>query len=186
MTCTDAPLITVFGSSRAVPGDQLYGEGVRLGSELAKHGFRVCTGGYGGLMEAVSLGASQAGASPIGVTFSAFGDVCNPFVREHRCAPNLFTRLEHLVMDSDGYVVMRGGMGTLAELMLAWIHVESGLRATVPIVLLGDCWRELIASLQENFTFTDKDLSFVENATTPENAVLHLRTTLQHFSPHNR
>ncbi|HKU75575.1 MAG TPA: LOG family protein [Pyrinomonadaceae bacterium] len=181
MSTVNAPLITVFGSSRTVPEDRLYKEGVNLGKELAKHGFRVCTGGYGGLMEAVSRGASEAGSSPIGITFTAFGDECNAFVREQRRASDLFTRLGYLIRDSDGYIVMRGGMGTIAELMLAWVYVESGLRAQVPIVLLGECWRELITALQEHFTFTDKDFSFVEHAATPEEAVWRLKT-LFHIS----
>jgi uncharacterized protein (TIGR00730 family) len=182
---TDAPLITVFGSSRAVRGDKLYEEGVLLGAELARGGFRVCTGGYGGLMEAVSHGAVDAGAKPIGVTFEAFGGECNPFVREHRPAPDIFARLQQLVMNSDGFVVMRGGMGTIAELMLTWINVESGLRPAAPIVLLGESWRVFTATLHQHFTFTNQDFSLVRYSDTPEGAVQHLREALGDQLPHD-
>jgi uncharacterized protein (TIGR00725 family) len=50
-------IITVFGSSRPQEGDADYAEARALGEHLAKAGFAVCSGGYGGVMEAVSRGA---------------------------------------------------------------------------------------------------------------------------------
>ena len=52
-----ALVVTVFGSSRPHEGDADYEEARILGRCLAKHGFFVCSGGYGGVMEAVSRGA---------------------------------------------------------------------------------------------------------------------------------
>jgi uncharacterized protein (TIGR00730 family) len=175
----EGPLITVFGSSRAIEGEPDYGVGVSLGRHLALRGFQICTGGYGGLMEAVSRGASASGASPIGITFRAFGDECNPYVGEHVPMPDLFARLSHLVLESDGFVVMRGGMGTIAELMLAWVHIESGLKQLTPIVLLGDCWESFLSNLYAAFTFSEGDLSLVKIALTPEEAVSLLEPLLE-------
>ena len=50
-------VVAVFGASVSLPGDQLYEQGVRCGRLLAEAGFGVATGGYAGVMEAVSLGA---------------------------------------------------------------------------------------------------------------------------------
>ena len=172
----NAPLITVFGSSRSIPDDPDYKEGVRLGALLAGRGFRVCTGGYEGLMAAVSQGAYEMGSSPIGITFADFGDQCNRFVQDHRRCPDLFSRLEHLVLEADGYVVMRGGMGTLAELMLVWIHIESGLRNPAPVVLLGHAWKTIIENLQEQLTISSADLSLLSFASTAEEAVTQIVT----------
>jgi predicted Rossmann-fold nucleotide-binding protein len=61
-------LITVFGSSRARGGDELYVEAWRMGQLLGQSGFDVATGGYSGVMEAVSRGAHEAGAHVVGVT----------------------------------------------------------------------------------------------------------------------
>jgi predicted Rossmann-fold nucleotide-binding protein len=55
----DPRIVTVFGSSRPRAGDVHYAEAQALGTALAKNGFTVCTGGYGGTMEAASLGAKE-------------------------------------------------------------------------------------------------------------------------------
>ena len=57
-------VITVFGSSRPTEVDRDYAEARALGVELAKRGFVICSGGYGGVMEAVSRGAKEAGGKP--------------------------------------------------------------------------------------------------------------------------
>ncbi len=62
------PVISVFGSSRPAPESDAYLEARQLGTLLAKAGFAVATGGYGGTMAAVSQGASEAGGRVIGVT----------------------------------------------------------------------------------------------------------------------
>jgi len=53
-------IITVFGSSRPLAGDADYAEARELGKALGVAGFAVCSGGYGGGMEAVSRGAKEA------------------------------------------------------------------------------------------------------------------------------
>ena len=55
-----AKVISVFGSSRPRPGDAEYADAQSLGTELARKGFVVCTGGYGGVMEAASRGERTA------------------------------------------------------------------------------------------------------------------------------
>jgi uncharacterized protein (TIGR00725 family) len=53
--------VTVFGSSRPRDGDADYEEARLLGRALAESGYSVCSGGYGGVMEAVSRGAKERG-----------------------------------------------------------------------------------------------------------------------------
>src|SRR2546430_5963442 len=65
-------IVTVFGSSRPGEGSPDYEEACVLGRALAKHGFAVCSGGYGGVMEAVSRGAKQVGGKTYGVTAEFF------------------------------------------------------------------------------------------------------------------
>ena len=59
-------IVTVFGSSRPRAGDADYEEARTLGRALAKHGFSVCSGGYGGVMEAASRGAKEGGGKTLG------------------------------------------------------------------------------------------------------------------------
>lgn len=49
--------VTVYCWSRSQPGSDRWTQAEELGHELAKRGFGVLTGGYGGSMEAVSKGA---------------------------------------------------------------------------------------------------------------------------------
>jgi uncharacterized protein (TIGR00725 family) len=56
-----AKTITVFGSSKPVAGDEQYLKGYELGKKLGENGFNVCTGGFNGIMEAVSKGANEMG-----------------------------------------------------------------------------------------------------------------------------
>src|SRR5437763_16964325 len=65
-------IVTVFGSSRPREGSLDYEEARVLGRALAKHGFAVCSGGYAGVMEAVSRGAKEAGGKTYGVTAAFF------------------------------------------------------------------------------------------------------------------
>ena len=65
-------VITVFGSSRPEDGHADYAEALELGRALAAAGFAVCTGGYGGVMEAVSRGARESGGRVLAVTSSFF------------------------------------------------------------------------------------------------------------------
>ena len=67
-------IITVFGSARPQAGEADYEEARRLGGELARRGFQVCTGGYTGVMEAVSRGAKEAGGRTIAITSTFFAD----------------------------------------------------------------------------------------------------------------
>src|SRR5438445_11721887 len=60
-------IVTVFGSSRPRESDADYEEARVLGRALAKHGFSVCSGGYGGVVEAVLRGAEEAGGKTYGV-----------------------------------------------------------------------------------------------------------------------
>ena len=64
--------ISVFGSSRPRAGDAQYAAAQALGAELAGKGFVVCSGGYGGVMEAVSRGAKEVGGKTYGVTAEFF------------------------------------------------------------------------------------------------------------------
>ncbi|HUF95475.1 MAG TPA: DNA-binding protein, partial [Acidimicrobiia bacterium] len=63
--------VAVFGSSDTSTDSPDWLEAVAVGESLARAGFAVVTGGYGGTMEAVSLGAAQSGGRAVGVTVSS-------------------------------------------------------------------------------------------------------------------
>lgn len=142
------PLIAVYGSGAAPPGDLARARS--LGEALARAGYGVVNGGYGGTMEASAAGAAEAGGKTVGITCAefTFRSGPNPHCREVVEAATLIERLEELLRRASGYVVLPGGNGTLAELAVTWEHVRKGLLLERPIVVWEEPWRRVVAALE--------------------------------------
>src|ERR1700675_2690400 len=113
-------IVTVFGSSRPREGEADYEEARVLGRALAKHGFAVCSGGYGGVMEAVSRGAKEAGGKTYGVTADFFGRPANKWIDVEVRMKTWEERLFELIRLGNGFVACKGGTGTLVEFAVVW------------------------------------------------------------------
>jgi uncharacterized protein (TIGR00725 family) len=96
---------------------------MRLGKLIGQAGYTLLTGGYIGSMEALSRGCSEAGGHVIGVTcdqIEAWRAVkANAWVQEEWHYASLQERLFALIENCDGFLALPGGVGTLAEIMLA-------------------------------------------------------------------
>ena len=147
----EPPLVTVFGGARVAAGSPLYAQCVALGRLLAEAGYDVATGGYTGTMEAVLRGAAEAGAHTIGYTCATFARDFQPngWVQEERPTPNLASRIQRMVDESDSLVVVHGGLGTLAELALVWNMFLAGEAQPRPLVVLGPEWRRVLDRLYQ-------------------------------------
>jgi uncharacterized protein (TIGR00730 family) len=154
--------ITVFGSSRAEPDEPIYRDAMRLGRLLAEAGYAVCTGGYSGLMEAVSRGAVEAGGHAIGVTVASWAARVRPnhWVREEVTAPDLFQRISRMIA-ADAYVALPGGVGTLGEVALTWNLFQTESIPRRPLVLVGPPWRKVLAHLPEGIRIEPRDLELI-------------------------
>jgi uncharacterized protein (TIGR00725 family) len=142
-------IVTVFGSSRPEVGDADYEEARALGEALAKRGLAVCTGGYGGTMEAASRGAKEAGGKTYGVTAEFFGNTANAWVDVEVRKKTWDERLFALIEMGDGFVACKGGTGTLVELAVVWEMLNKGVMARKPIVALGNFWRPILDRVRE-------------------------------------
>lgn len=148
-----SPVVSVFGASAAAAGDGWYEEGVTCGRLLVRAGFAVATGGYGGLMEAVSAGAAEEGGHVIGVTVPTVfrGRAgANPHVAEELRAETLTERIHELIAVSDASIALHGSLGTAAELLVAWNLAFVAQFAGVephPVVAVGLRWQELVGTL---------------------------------------
>ncbi|MEP7284422.1 MAG: LOG family protein [Chloroflexota bacterium] len=154
-------VIGVFGSANTQPGTPDYTEAVTLGAALAGAGYAVMTGGYGGVMGAISQGAAEAHGHAIGVTVGLFksrGLIPNSFLHEEVHLPTLAERLNYLIVKPDAYVVLKGGAGTLSEMALAWSLLQVGEVPPRPLVLVGAMWRELIPHFATVTTITQQDI----------------------------
>lgn len=136
--------ITVFGSSRPAEGDAEFNDAYYLGKLLAQKGFNVCTGGYQGIMNAVSKGAKENGAEVIGVTVREWGSIPSSYLTKEIKCDNLNKRLEKLVELGDAYVVLQGGTGTLLELALVWEYINKKVSPVKPIVSHSKMWKEIV------------------------------------------
>ena len=170
--------ITVFGGSRCTSETREYQEAMTLGRMLVAAGFDVCSGGYAGIMEAVSIGAHQADGHVIGITMTQFKSAPNPYVKTIIPSKDFYARLERLIMDSDGYVALRGGMGTVTEISLVWNKLVTEVMPNKPLVLVGECWRNVIEEFSRSLVVSEKDVSYLTFVNTAEEAVEALKKYL--------
>jgi len=172
--------VAVFGSSEPAEGEPLYEEARVVGSLLAREGLLVVNGGYGGVMEGASRGAREAGGRCVGVTTDAFRrGGGNPFLSEEHREPDLFLRTRRLIELSDAYIILRGKSGTLAELTFLWALNRGGLLPSTRIVLLGDFWEVILASLTGLRMVETEQMEITRVARTPEQAVEQVASFLR-------
>ena len=175
-------IVSVFGGSAPQPGTPPYAEAQALGAALARAGWTVATGGYLGVMEAASRGASEAGGHVIGVTCGRIEDWrglrANAWVKEVHHFATLRERLNHLVEFCDAAIALPGGIGTLSEVALAWSLVQTGEIPRKPLILLGQEWQALLTTfLRESGRYVRPgDEALVYMATGLDDAVRRLNS----------
>lgn len=176
--------IAVFGSSQSRKGTNHYEDAHAVGFALAKAGYIVVNGGYRGVMAASSKGAKEAGGKTIGVTtesFDARGIKPNEYIDTVISVPTYGERLLKLISMCDGYVVMRGGSGTLGELFCTWEFVKNKSLPLRPVVLYGSHWKRIIefldGELHDELSFSSH-LHLLGFANEPEEVVKLLKKGL--------
>ncbi len=170
--------IGVMGSARLTESDKWWQHAYQLGMLLAGKGFVVVTGGYGGLMAAVSRGAHEAGGRVIGLPMQHWTNVePNRWNADLRWSRTYGMRLNHL-LNCDGVIALPGGVGTLSEMATVWAASQTEGQA-LPLVLLGECWPPIIQAMRENLVISDADLNLLRFAASPEEAVREIQTGLQ-------
>lgn len=153
--------VGVFGSARIQPQDARFVDAVEVGRTLAVGGFAVVTGGYGGLMAAVSRGAAEAGGHVVGLAMRAWDELQqNPWVTETRWSEDVFQRLK-VFHACDVLLGLPGGLGTLAEVALAWASFSTDPHVTPPLVLYGAAWAELREHFRRALVVDEQDLALV-------------------------
>ena len=178
-------IVTVFGSSRPREGDPDYEEARTLGRALAKHGFSVCSGGYGGVMEAASRGAKEAGGKTYGVTADFFKNAkVNAWVEEEVRMKTWEERLFELIRRADAFVACKGGTGTLVELAVVWEMLNKKAMEARPFVVLGNFWLPIVERVREvehghGSRWGESNDPLVHQAGTPEQAAQLLAARLK-------
>ncbi len=141
------PKVTMFGSARTLPVDPLYDQARRLAATLASAGWMEVTGAGPGIMAAGLEGAGREMAFGINIRLPFEGGA-NAFIAEDPKLVEMkyfFTRKLMLLKESDGYVVLPGGFGTLDEAFELLTLLQTGKAEPSPLVLLdvpgGTYWK---------------------------------------------
>jgi len=166
------PVVAIFGSSRTIDGNEEYKQACTLGHLLAVSNFVVCNGGYRGMMEATARGAYEAGGVTIGLTLATVEECeTNSYIYHEMRLPTLYERLQKFVELADGFIVLRGGVGTLAETFAVWNLMQSRLLEPRPFIFMGEFWQEMIEHLRTHMEIRDKDTDLLDFVLTPEQVV---------------
>ncbi|QQS42049.1 MAG: LOG family protein [Acidobacteriota bacterium] len=169
-------IVTIFGGSKCREDSEEYTQAREVGALLAEAGFTICTGGYLGVMEAASRGAREKGGRVFGIVMNQFKSEPNRYLTDKVASDHFYDRLQNLITRSVGFIAIRGGMGTVTEISLVWNKLQTGVIEKRPLVLLGDCWRTVVETWQEQLVVSDEDVGLLDFAATAAQAVDIIRS----------
>ena len=116
--------IAVIGDAKIDPDSEKYGIARDIGCLLVDNGFRVITGGLGGVMEAACRGAMESvkyqQGDTIGVLPGNDPDVANKYV-DIVIPTGMDINRNSIVVHADAVIAVGGGAGTLCEMAFAWM-----------------------------------------------------------------
>ena len=130
--------VTVFGSARTLPDHPAYRSTRDLAASMAEADWMVVTGAGPGIMAAGMEGAGRAQSIGVNIRLP-FEQGANSFIAQDPKLVEMrffFTRKLMLIKESDGYVVMPGGFGTLDEGFELLTLLQTGKAEPAPVVLL--------------------------------------------------
>jgi len=84
---------------------------------------------------------------------------------------NYIERMFTLIAESDFFVVMNGGTGTLSEFATVWLLAWLYKGRHKGFVLYGDFWREIVEVLVKNMKIQKGSVDIFEIVTSPEEVV---------------
>lgn len=135
---TNRKKVTIFGSARTTKDDPLYKLTQEVAKSLSENGWMVVTGAGPGIMEAGMSGAGRE--MSIGVSIRLpFETSANPIIagdEKYVAMRYFFTRKLMLVKESDAFICMPGGFGTLDEMFELLTLLQTGKGNPAPIVML--------------------------------------------------
>jgi uncharacterized protein (TIGR00730 family) len=145
--------VSIFGSARSGPDDPNYELSRQLGAAMAERGWMVITGAGPGIMEAGHMGAGADRSFGANIRLPMEADP-NEVIEGDPKLINFkyfFTRKVTFLKESDAFVLLPGGFGTLDETFELLTLMQTGKSDLHPVVLLeapGDSywadWRRFV------------------------------------------
>lgn len=155
--------VTVFGSSIPKQNDDEYKLAYYIGKMLANEGLNVCSGGYQGIMDAVSKGCTENGGEAIGVTLNIYDSTPSNYLTKEIKCKTLFERLTNLIEIGNAYIVLQGGTGTLVELSLVWEYMNKNIIKEKPIAVHGKMWQEITLLIEKQIIKENRKTGLVKS-----------------------
>ena len=146
--------ITAFGSSRIAAEEPVFADVQLLSSKLAEAGWDGMTGGHQGMMAAFSQGIRQGGGHVRGVTLERFPTPPDNTLSEEIRAKDFFDRMQVMIEQADAYLVLPGGLGTLAELAMSWDLLAINVLEPRPLILYGSMWKTIHDQLHNSLVMS--------------------------------
>ena len=140
------PAVSIYGSARLREDSPYYERTIEIARLFSDAGFAVISGGGPGIMEAANKGAHAGKSASVGLNIelpheqqgNRYQDISMRF-------RHFFTRKVTFVKNSDAFIVMPGGFGTLDELAEVLTLVQTGKSRSVPVVMFGSrFWKGLL------------------------------------------
>ncbi|HEX2054544.1 MAG TPA: TIGR00730 family Rossman fold protein [Actinomycetota bacterium] len=175
---------TIFGSSRTAKGAPEYALARDVSRTLADRGWMIVTGAGPGIMEAGHEGAGGDRSFGVNILLP-FEATANPYIAGDPKLINFkyfFTRKLMFIKESDAFVLMPGGFGTLDEAFELLTLIQTGKSDLHPIVMLdvpgGTYWKSFDRYLREellaNGYISDSDLALFTYTDDIEQAVTEI------------
>lgn len=178
------PAVSIFGSTRAKPEDEVYRKAERIGRLLAENGFSVITGGGPGAMEAANKGASLAGGKSIGLNIELpLEQKPNPYANITLRYRYFFVRKVMFVKYAVAYIILPGGFGTMDELFESVTLIQTHKIRPFPVILVGsNYWKGLLDWIKEvvleEGRISPTDLDILQLIDDPEEIVKTIKKTV--------
>ena len=146
--------VTIFGSARTEPDHPAYRQARALAATMAGAGWMVVTGAGPGIMAAGMEGAGRDQSVGVNIRLP-HEQGANRFIAQDPKLVEMryfFTRKLMLLKESDGFIVLPGGFGTLDEGFELLTLLQTGKAEPAPVVLLDvpggtywDGWSRFLA-----------------------------------------
>jgi len=178
------PAVSIFGSTRVKPGDEVYQRAEQIGKLLAENGFAVITGGGPGVMEAANKGAFSAGGKSIGLNIELpLEQKPNPYTNITLNFRYFFVRKVMFVKYAVAYIILPGGFGTMDELLESITLIQTKKIRPFPVILVGsEYWKGFLDWIKDVVLKDEKissaDLDILQLIDEPKEIIKAIKKTV--------
>jgi len=171
------PAVTIYGSARLQPDNELYAQTEEIARRLGEMGFSIITGGGPGVMEAANKGALKARTTSVGLNIELPEEqVCNAYTTKSITFSHFFARKVMLVKYATAFIIMPGGAGTLDELTEVLTLMQTHKIKPFPVILFdGSYWKGFLDWLQSSVLargfISEQDLDLLRVCDEPDTVI---------------